>query len=100
MIQGGVLDPSGQDSPRSGTLGQMPTMSAKQVIEKHAANLLLLDGVVGVYEGVRDDGETVIKVVVLEDDESLARTIPGVLDGYPVEIHASGEIGPLGADRF
>ena len=31
----------------------MPTMSAKQVIEKHADHFLSLEGVVGMYEGLR-----------------------------------------------
>jgi len=55
-----------------------------------------LDGVVGVYEGVREsDQMPCLKVMVVKKTPELRRQIPPSVEGYAVELEESGEIRPL-----
>lgn len=72
-----------------------PTMTAAQAIERHTASLLAIPGVTGVYEGRTDQGETVLRVMLVARSEEAERRIPRTLEGYRVEIEVSGEIVPM-----
>jgi len=76
----------------------VPHRSAKSVIEAHAPSLMAIPGVVGVYEGARDDGTVVIRIMVVRRTPELDQKLPRRLDGYPVEIEATGVIRPLGGN--
>ncbi len=67
-----------------------------RVMEAHTAELMALPGVVGVYIGAREDSTLCIRVMVVEKTEVLAREIPTMLEGKPVEIEVTGVIRPLG----
>ncbi len=67
------------------------------VLRDHDNELLALNGVVGVYVGVLDDGKTsCLKVMVVKKTTELERAIPKSLEGYPVVIEETGVIRPLG----
>jgi len=67
-----------------------------EVIAAHDDSLLAVPGVIGVYEGARDDGTPVIRVLATGLSAAARARIPETLEGYPVEIEWSGEIRPLG----
>jgi len=68
-----------------------------EVLRAHDRELLAINGVVGVYVGVLEDGKTpCLKVMVVAKTAELERAIPKTLDGYPVIIEVTGEIKPLG----
>jgi hypothetical protein len=67
------------------------------VLRAHDRELLAINGVVGVYVGLLDDGKTsCLKVMVIAKTIELERAIPKTLEGYPVIIEVTGEIRPLG----
>lgn len=54
-------------------------------------------GVVGVYEGVLDDGKTpCIKVMIAKKTPELERKIPKAIEGYAVVLDETGVIRPMG----
>jgi hypothetical protein len=65
------------------------------VLERHSAALMAIDGVVGTYEGRTDDGLACIKVMVVADSDALRARLPQSLEGYRVLVHETGEIGPV-----
>jgi hypothetical protein len=67
----------------------------ESVLADHTAALMAQPGVVGVYQGARDDGTPVIRVLVLEKTPALERDLPKQLEGHPVEIEITDEIRPL-----
>lgn len=69
--------------------------TVQQVIQEHAPEWLATDGVVGVYEGISADGDTVVCVAVAERSDALCRQFPARVDGYRVEIVETGPIGLL-----
>jgi hypothetical protein len=71
----------------------MPTIES--VLQRHTDGLMALPGVVGVYQGLTEDGRACIRVIVVQLTPELERSIPKSLDGYPVEIEAGGPIRPL-----
>jgi hypothetical protein len=73
----------------------MATRDVKDVMEAHAAELMAIPGVVGVYTGVLDDGTPCIKVMVKKRTPELEQKIPKNLEGVPVVIEETGEIRPL-----
>ncbi len=66
-----------------------------RVIEDHAAALLAIEGVVGVYEGTLPDGRACIHLAVAIRSPELEKRLPAEIDGYPVSIVETGPIGPL-----
>ena len=56
--------------------------------------LLAIPGVVGVYVGLLDDGETVCLKVMVSDRKAEA-SIPKSVEGYPVIVEITGELRPL-----
>ena len=71
-------------------------MDINSVLEAHEEELLAVPGVVGVYVGLLPDGKTLcLKVMVIKETESLRRTIPKSLQGYPVLIEESGVVRPM-----
>ena len=66
-----------------------------KVIEAHSAELMSRRGVVGVYEGARDDGSPCIRVMLREKTPDLEKSLPRELEGWPVEIDVTGEIRPM-----
>jgi hypothetical protein len=67
------------------------------VLRAHDGELLAINGVVGVYVGLLDDGKMpCLKVMVVAKTTELEKAIPKTLEGYPVIIEVTGEIRPLG----
>lgn len=85
----------GRDSEARGreTMTKRPVA---EVIAAHDDSLLAVPGVIGVYEGARDDGTPVIRVLATGLSGGARARIPATLEGYPVEIEWSDEIRPLG----
>jgi len=65
------------------------------VLARHTEHLMSIPGVVGTGEG-EQNGRPCIVVFVIEKTAEIERLIPKELEGYPVRIEESGEIGPLG----
>lgn len=68
----------------------MAQKTIKQVIEEQAQNLMGIDGVVGVGQGLCDD-EDCLQVFVVEKTDEIRSKIPSQIEGYPVEIVVTGE---------
>jgi hypothetical protein len=86
----------GDDRGGSGQgVGAVTSRPIESVLADHAAELMAHPGVVGVYQGQRDDGTPVIRVLVLEKTPALERDIPPRLEGHPVDIEVTGEIRPM-----
>jgi hypothetical protein len=75
----------------------MPENTIEAVLKAHTPRLMSLPGVVGVGEG-RCDGAPCIKVLVLERTPELVERIDVVIEGYKVEVVATGEIRALDSD--
>jgi hypothetical protein len=70
-------------------------LTVKEVIDKHSAELLSIDGVEGLYESLDDNDNPVIKIMVASDDPGLLKRLPDNLEGYNVLVVVSGKIKPL-----
>ena len=66
-----------------------------EVLERHSADLMAVEGVVGTYEGRTEDELPCIKIMVVESTEALRAKLPQSLEGYPVILRETGEIAPL-----
>lgn len=67
-----------------------------EVLRDHDDELMAIPGVVGVYVGLLEDGQTqCLRVMVSEKSPELESRIPKSLEGYPVEIVETGAIRPL-----
>ena len=75
-----------------------PTRPIVDVLRDHTAEIMAIPGVVGLYEGVLNDGTPCIKVMVERTTRELEQRIPKNLEGYPVAIHETGVIRPLSPD--
>ena len=64
------------------------------VLARHTPRLMAVPGVVGTAEG-EQDGRPCIVVYVQEQTPEIERAIPKSIEGHPVRIEVSGEIGPL-----
>lgn len=64
------------------------------VLARHAPTLMKIEGVVGVAQGLTEDGEDCLKVLVVADTPELRRQIPTTLEGYPVVLRPTGELEP------
>ncbi len=74
-----------------------PEKTIEAVLETHSPRLMSLAGVVGVGEG-RCAGAPCIKVLVLEQTPELVERIGDAIEGYKVEVVATGEIRALDSD--
>ena len=73
-----------------------PRRDINAVLADHDDELLAMPGVVGVYVGLLEDDQTVcLKVMLTREDRELARSIPLLIEGYPVVTEVTGEIRPL-----
>ncbi len=72
----------------------MPEKSITEVLKAHTDALMALPGVVGVGQGLCG-GRDCVKVFVAEMTPELARQLPRELDGYPVEVEATGAFKAL-----
>ncbi len=73
----------------------MPVRPIADVLAAHTPELMSLPGVVGTYQGARDDGSPVIVVMIEKRTAELERRIPRQLEGWPVAIQVTGEIRAL-----
>ena len=64
------------------------------VLARHTEQLISIPGVVGTGEGEQRGGPCIV-VFVKEKTAEIERLIPPELEGYPVRIDVTGEIGPL-----
>ena len=66
------------------------------VLRAHDQELLAIQGVVGVYVGVLDDGKTpCLKVMIVAKSAEIEKAVPKMIEGFPVIIEVTGEIRPL-----
>jgi len=72
----------------------MPEKTIVAVLEEHTNGLMSLPGVVGTAQGLCA-GKPCIKVYVVKKTPDLMKQIPAILEGYTVEIQATGEIRAL-----
>ncbi len=75
----------------------MPDKTIEEVLEERTPRLMSLPGVVGTSEG-RCAGTPCIKVLVLELTPDLVARIGDMIEGYMVEVVATGEIRALDSD--
>jgi hypothetical protein len=74
-----------------------PRHDINEVLRAHDKELLAIQGVVGVYVGLLEDGKTpCLKVMLAQKSAETERAIPKTLDGYPLVTEVTGEIRPLG----
>jgi hypothetical protein len=66
-------------------------MTINAVIERHAAELLEIPGVVGVAQGAHE-GHSVVQILVERRTPELMAKLPLTLEGYPVVVVQSGEL--------
>ncbi|MEW5797237.1 MAG: hypothetical protein AB1772_12890 [Candidatus Zixiibacteriota bacterium] len=64
-------------------------LSPAEVISKHAARIMAIDGVIGMAEGV-DRGRGCIQIHLARENGTLKKTLPSQLDGYPVVTIVTG----------
>ncbi len=77
-----------------------PRRDINVVLADHDAQLMAIPGVVGVYVGLLGDQKTpCLKVMLARKDESLERSIPRRIEGYPVVTEITGEIRPMNNRR-
>lgn len=80
----------------TGANHDVPKRDIHAVLRAHDQELLALPGVVGIFEGRLDDGETpCLKVMVARKTQELDQQIPKSLEGYPVVVEETGPIRPL-----
>jgi len=66
------------------------------VLRAHDQELLAIEGVVGVYVGLLDDGKTpCLKVMVVAKSAEIEKAVPKTIEGFPVIVEVTGEIRPL-----
>ena len=82
------------------SMAQTPSPSPKRdinaVFAAHQDRLMAIRGVVGVYVGLAEDGETeCLRVMLASEDAEAKRALPRELEGYAVVAEVTGEIRPL-----
>ncbi len=86
----------GNDRPDTVQEEEMkPRRPISEVLNDNVSRLMKIEGVVGVYEGVLDNGKPCITVMVKSDRPGLKQDIPTALEGYPVKLEIGGEIRPM-----
>ena len=92
----GLAAAGGCHSPMTSAKTTGPRRDINAVLAEHDDQLLARPGVVGVYVGLLKDEKTpCLKVMLARKDSKLARSIPRVIEGYPVVTEVTGEIRPL-----
>jgi len=72
-----------------------PVRTISEVLKDHAARLMALEGVAGIYEGALPDGKPCIVVMLTATQPAERKDIPRELEGYPVKLEFGGEIRPM-----
>lgn len=73
----------------------LPKKSLEEVLQEHTGGLMAIPGVAGTAQGLCD-GTPCIRVLVVERTDELLSLIPSTIEGYPVEVQATGEFRKLG----
>jgi hypothetical protein len=96
MVLFGILSGTGCRSNKEAdpVTSNSPRLPIADVLKRHSAELMAIDGVVGTYEGRTEDGEPCIKIMVVQDTPGLRDRLPRDLEGYPVVLRPTGEIQP------
>jgi len=95
LIATALLGCGGPDSrERSEEGNEIPSRSIDEVLAAHADDLLARPGVTIVYQGALEDGAPCITVGVIDKEAPSARELPPSLEGYPVVLQETGELGP------
>ena len=77
-----------------------PKRDINAVLADHDKQLMAIPNVVGVYVGLLGDQKTpCLKVMLARNDESLKRSIPRRIEGYPVVTEITGKIRPMNNRR-
>jgi hypothetical protein len=64
--------------------------------KKHEASIMKIEGVISIGIGYRNDKTPAIIVGLRQEKESMIKSIPSVLEGYPVEIQIIGTVNAQG----
>ena len=72
----------------------MSATTIKEVLRKYTDDLMSIQGVVGIGEGLCKD-KPCIKIFVIRKTSELEEKIPKELEGHPVKVEETGEIRPL-----
>ena len=92
-----VLASTGCYRKMTGSTSSSPKRDINAVLADHDKSLLAIPGVVGIYVGLLDDGETpCLRVMLARKTPEQKRAIPDNLEGHPVVTEVTGEIRPLG----
>jgi len=94
ILAGGVMGASNSSAANRGEGRTMPAKTIEAVLKEHTDALMAIPGVVGVAQGLLG-GKPCIRVYVVDETPQLQRTIPTVLQGYPVAVEQTGEIRAL-----
>ena len=70
-------------------------MSIEDVKRKHEADLMKIEGVIGVGIGKGKSGGRVIQVLAEEVTRQLRDSVPPMIDGFFVEVLRVGEVRKL-----
>jgi hypothetical protein len=73
---------------------RMTAPTITDVLARHTPELMKIPGVVGTAEGAQN-GRPCILVFVRAETDSLAMAIPSSLEGFAVQIQATGDIKPM-----
>ena len=71
----------------------VPTRPIEQVLAEHTPSLMRIPGVTGTAQSLCA-GEPCIQVFVIDTTPALRRRIPERIEGYPVQLQATGVIRP------
>ena len=68
----------------------MDRLTPAEVIARHADRILAMAGVVGMAEGLCNN-QPCIQIHLARDDDAVRKSLPALLDGYPVVAIVTGE---------
>ena len=60
-----------------------------------AEEVMPVEGVEGIYQGITENGTSCIVIMISNDDELLRERLPVERDGIPIEIEISGTLNAL-----
>ena len=76
----------------------MPEGEIEEVLKKHADEIMVLPGVVGIGKGELRSSPCIM-VFVVEKNAEVLRNIPNSIESYPVQVKESGQFrartGPI-----
>ncbi len=72
----------------------MPTRPIEEVLADHTDSLMSIPGVVGTAQSLCNDADC-IKVYVEQLTDEIREKIPSTIEGYPVDIEATGAFQAL-----